>query len=154
VLAGPWAGTAPLAVALPLVLLLWSVLWAGAFLAGMDCRRSTGWPVVGLLLVSATVTAAVAWDRLAQRWPQRSSGERVLAMVTVDSLPATQGGALGFEAEVQVVAPRSLQRGLRLQVTAGGWSYGSMRCRWSETPVVSMFPVLPCETTSMAVRRW
>ena len=45
VLAGPWAGTAPLAVALPLVLLLWSVLWAGAFLAGMDCRRSTGWPV-------------------------------------------------------------------------------------------------------------
>jgi len=117
VLAGPWAGTAPLAVALPLVLLLWSVLWAGAFLAGMDCRRSTGWPVVGLLLVSATVTAAVAWDRLAQRWPQRSSGERVLAMVTVDSLPATQGGALGFEAEVQVVAPRSLQRSLRLQVT-------------------------------------
>ncbi|MCX7050389.1 MAG: ComEC/Rec2 family competence protein [Proteobacteria bacterium] len=116
-LAGPWAGNAPLAVALPLVLLLWSVLWVGAFLAGMDCRRSTGWPVVGLLLVSATVTAAVAWDRLAQRWPQRSSGERVLAMVTVDSLPATQGGTLGFEAEVQVVAPRSLRRSLRLQVT-------------------------------------
>lgn len=96
VLAGPWAGAAPLVVALWVVLLLWAVLWTGAFLAGMVCRRSAVWPVVGLLLFSATVTAAVAWDRLAQRWPPRSSGERVLAMVTVDSLPATQSGALAL----------------------------------------------------------
>ena len=117
VLAGPWAGAAPLVVAVTLLLLLWALLWTGALLIGMDHRRSAGWPAAGLLLFSATVTAAVAWDRLAQRWPPRLSGERVIAEVTVDSLPATQGGALGFEAEVQVRAPQSLQRSLRLQVT-------------------------------------
>ena len=59
----------------------------------MACRRP--WGRMALLAALAMlVTLASAADELARRWPPALTGERVVALVQIDSLIAQQSGAL------------------------------------------------------------
>jgi competence protein ComEC len=116
VLAGPWTAQAWLVVALGVA----TILWCGAGLCSTALRRSAAWAPALLALGYAAVTAAVSWDHAAQRWPARLSGERVLAEVSFETLPAVQGGALESEVAVRVIAPRTVQPALRAQLVWRG----------------------------------
>ena len=81
----------------------------------MACRRP--WGRMALLAALAMlVTLASAADELARRWPPALTGERVVALVQIDSLIAQQSGALQFDAEVHIEAPAAHARVLRARV--------------------------------------
>ena len=75
------------------------------------------WGRMALLAALAMlVTLASAADELARRWPPALTGERVVALVQIDSLIAQQSGALQFDAEVHIEAPAAHARVLRARV--------------------------------------
>lgn len=102
----------PLALACALALPLWVV--AGAVLPGL--RRRALWALLLCALLAAGAAALHLWDQHARRWPPRLDGERVIAVLHIDSLPEMQGGRLEFDASADIEAPQGLQRTLRLRV--------------------------------------
>lgn len=111
-LVGPWAGDAGSVVGAVALLLIW--LSAGLLVPLW--RRSRLWAPASIALLAATATAGIAWDQRAQHWPVRLSGERVLAEVELESLPSVQGGVLRSDVAARIVAPRDLQRTVRLDL--------------------------------------
>lgn len=67
-------------------------------------------------LLAAAITLLVCQDRMAQRWPATADGERVIALVTVDSLVVREGGSLEFDAQLDIESPAPLARSLRARV--------------------------------------
>lgn len=128
VLAGPWMGDARLAVVAWVI----AVLWAGAGIVLAPLRRHRAWAPSLAMAVAAAVSASVAWDHAAQRWPARLSGERVLAEVLFVDLPSVQGGVFEADAMVTIEAPRTLQRRLQLRVVWRGVTNAAPRAgeRW------------------------
>ncbi len=91
---------------LVLLLLWWRPQW----------RRSFTIHLV-IVLIAASATAFCLLDRLEQRWPREAAGERVIADITIDSLPAREGGVLRFDAKVAIDTPASYRRTLRVALT-------------------------------------
>jgi len=94
-------------IALLLILLLW---WRP------QSRRSFTIHVI-VVLMAASTTAFCVLDQLEQRWPREATGERVIADITIDSLPAREGGVLRFDATVTIDTPASYRRTLRVRLT-------------------------------------
>lgn len=94
----------------------------GVLLLLRPWRASGSRRLVAIALCAATISLAVAWDQLAQRWPSAQDGERVIVELQLDSLAEIHDGLLEFDAEAHVRLPESLARTLRVRV------------RWSEPP--------------------
>jgi competence protein ComEC len=90
-------------------------LLAVLLLSWLVRRKALGRSVL-LASVAMLVTLASAADELARRWPASLAGERVVAVLQIDSLIAQQSGALQFDAEVNIEAPASKARSLRARV--------------------------------------
>ena len=71
---------------------------------------------LGFASFSAFVTALVSLDELAQRWSPADEGQRVIAMVHIDSLIARHGAGVEFDAELLIESPASLERAIRARV--------------------------------------
>lgn len=59
-----------------------------------------------------------AYRYMTQRWPAALEGERVIATVIVDSVPAESDGAWVFDGAVSIEAPASLVRALRARLVS------------------------------------
>jgi competence protein ComEC len=66
-----------------------------------------------VVFCAAGVTAFCVLDRQERRWPSEAAGERVIAEVTIDSLPTREGGVLRFDADVVIETPATYRRVLR-----------------------------------------
>jgi competence protein ComEC len=88
----------------------------GLLLLSWLARRKALGRSLLLAMLAMLVTLASAADELARRWPASLAGERVVALVRIDSLIAQQSGALQFDAEVHIEAPVSTARHLRARV--------------------------------------
>jgi competence protein ComEC len=66
--------------------------------------------------LAAIVTAFVAQSELDTRWPLQVAGERVIGVMTIDSLIEGEGDRLAFEAKLRIESPDTLARTLRVQV--------------------------------------
>jgi len=79
--------------------------------------RRQAWARTALLMtIAMLLTLASAADELARRWPEALAGERVVALVRIDSLIAQQSGALQFDGEVTIEAPLAQARRLRARI--------------------------------------
>ncbi|MFM7706986.1 MAG: ComEC/Rec2 family competence protein, partial [Gammaproteobacteria bacterium] len=124
VLAGPAAAVgqaaAQAAGIIGITCLAAALLWLAAGLVLPALRRRAVWgPLLGVLL-GAGAAAAHLWDQHARRWPAHLDGERVIAVLRIDSLPEVQGGTLEFDALADIEAPQALRRSLRLRVVWRG----------------------------------
>lgn len=65
--------------------------------------------------LAAIVTAFVAQSELQARWPVQAADERVIGVMTIDSLIEGEGDRLAFEATLRIESPGTLARSLRVQ---------------------------------------
>ena len=114
--AGPAAGSAQAAAAWAVCCALAAAALLVACVVSAAVRRRPFALAALCALAAAAAAAGQLWDQHATRWPQRLAGERVIALLRVDSLVEAQGGTLEFDAQADIEAPRSLRRTLRLRV--------------------------------------
>jgi competence protein ComEC len=119
-LAGPAAADGAAAGVLATVCAVLVPLWLGAGLLLPVLRRRAVWGLALCALFGAGAAAAHLWDQHARRWPAHLDGERVIAVLRIESLPELQGGTIEFDALADIEAPQALRRSLRLRVSWRG----------------------------------
>ena len=99
VLFGPVPAWLAMAIAVAGVAILVTALWS------QPHWRRTPAILAVVVLASVGVTAFAVLDRDAQRWPSDAAGERVVAEITIDSLPTRESGVLRFDADIVIETP-------------------------------------------------
>lgn len=116
VLAWPWAGDVRAYAALALV----AAVSASLSLPFVLLRPPPRVRGAAALLCCASAVAALAaahlWDQYARRWPAPLDGERVIAVLHIDSLVEAQGAGVEFDASADIESPRAWRGTLRLRV--------------------------------------
>jgi competence protein ComEC len=110
-----------LALSLPWPLMVMLVGAVGAGLAWLGQRARTRWrrrlaAEILVLCLAAAWTAWVASDELQRRWPADTGGERVIGLLTIDSLIEGEGERLQFQGRLSIESPRTWARTLRAEV--------------------------------------
>ncbi len=98
----------------------WALGGAAAWVLGASVvfwRRSR---FIGLMLCGASLGWLLAGHHassyLADRWPSRLSGDRVIAQVIVDSIPAPRDGGWSFDGIVRIERPDGFLRSPRVRL--------------------------------------
>lgn len=110
VLFGPLPAWLAMAIAVAGVAILVTALW------WQPHWRRTPAILAVVVLASVGVTAFAVLDRDAQRWPSDAAGERVVAEITIDSLPTRESGVLRFDADIAIETPATYRRALRARL--------------------------------------